>query len=98
MAAAKLIAAAMNRGERTVYRIIEEFERASQLPPITLEAMIEWKIDPAAGKNAEMIENLLHLPEPGTREEANAAVSVAIREDVARKRREKKSSSGIGRG
>jgi hypothetical protein len=93
MAAVKVIADAIERDERTVFRIIEDFERASQLAPIVLEAMQEQKIDPAAKKNAGVVENLLQMPKPETREDADTAVSVAVRAHVAEKKKRKKAAT-----
>lgn len=85
VAAAKLIATAMDREERTVYRIIEDFERASQLPPIVLEAMLEQQIEPAAAKNISVVETLLNMPEPKTSEKASAVVREAFKKQVLQK-------------
>ncbi|MDR5727629.1 MAG: hypothetical protein RB191_09405 [Terriglobia bacterium] len=62
MEAAKVIAAAIDCDEKTVFRIIEDYEPASQLSPITLEAVLEQNIDPAAAKHARVVENLLRIP------------------------------------
>ena len=85
VAAAKLIAAAMDREERTVFRIIEDYERASQLPPIVLEAMREQQIEPAAAKNSDLVETLLKMPEPKTSEKASAAVRQALKKQGLQK-------------
>jgi hypothetical protein len=93
MEAAKVIAGALRCDERTVYRIIEDYERASQLPAVTLEAMAEQKIDPAAAKNAEIVGNLLQMPVPATREEATTIVAACHGEQVERKRQARKQST-----
>jgi len=85
MEAAKVIAAAIDRDEKTVFRIIEDYERAAQLPAITLEAMREQNIDPAAAKHAGVVENLLRLPEPKTSEKASAVVREAFKTHVLQK-------------
>jgi hypothetical protein len=85
VAAAKIIAAAMDCDERTVFRIIEDYERASQLPPIILEAMLEQQIEPAAAKNIDVIETLRQIPEPKTSEEASAVVAKAFKSRVVQK-------------
>ncbi len=85
VAAAKLIAAAMDREERTVFRIIEDYERASQLPAILLEAMLEQQIEPAAAKNIDVVEALLRIPEPKTSEKASAVVREAFKTHVLQK-------------
>jgi hypothetical protein len=87
VAVAKVVAAAMGRSDRTVFRILEDYERAAQLPPIMLEAMLDQKIDPAAGKNVAVVENLLQMPEPDTAEEAASVVAEAVRKQVAQRRK-----------
>ena len=91
--AAKIIASALDCSERTVYRIIEDYERASQLPSITLNTMLEQKIDPAAAKNAPMVDNLVRMPSPATREEAATIVSQVRKDQFARKRAAKKAAA-----
>lgn len=88
-AAAKVIAAAIGREERTIYRLIEDYERAENLTPILVDAMVEQKIDPAARKNATLVTNLLQVPAPQTRAEADAVVATAMREQVAEKKARK---------
>lgn len=85
VAAAKLIAAAMDRDVKTVFRMIEAYETASQLPAITLDAMREQNIDPAAAKHAGVVANLLRLPEPKTSEKASAVVREAFKKQVLQK-------------
>jgi hypothetical protein len=88
MEASKIIAGALECDERTVYRIIEDYERASQLPSITLAAMAEQSIDPAAAKNAGVVEDLLRMPEPETREEAVTIVATAHQGHILRKKQQ----------
>lgn len=77
-AAAKAIGAAIGRDERTIYRIVDDFERAVRLPDSTIQAMLDQKIDPAERRNARGVEHLIQMPEPATREEAAAAVASAF--------------------
>ncbi len=84
--AAQAIAEAIKRDERTVYRIIEDYERASQLPQIVLEAMEAQKIDPAAPKNAGMIQKLALMPKPATRKNAAAIVAQVRTEQAIQKK------------
>lgn len=93
MAAARIIAAALDRDERTVFRILDDYERAAQLPAIVLEAMQVQNIDPAARKHAALVENLLQMREPETREEARAVVAGAVKEQVKRKKQKRKAIS-----
>ena len=79
-AVVKVIAAAISRDERTVYRIVADQERAAKLPELVLEAMDEEGIDPAVAKHADMVEHLLRMPAPANPQEAAASVSsVAVR-------------------
>jgi hypothetical protein len=78
MAAVKVIADAIGRDERTVMRIIEDYERAHHLPPIVIEA--------AERKNAPVVDKLLEMPRPQSRDEAESAVKAAFRANQAAKR------------
>ena len=71
--------------ERTVFRIIEDYERATQLPPIILEAMLEQQIESAAAKNIDVVETLLKMPEPKTSEKASTVVREAFKTHVLKK-------------
>ena len=93
MAAARMIAAALDRDERTVFRILDDYERVAQLPAIVLEAIRVQNIDPAARKHAALVENLLQMREPETREEARAVVAGAVQEQVKRKQQKRKAIS-----
>jgi hypothetical protein len=85
MEAAKVIAAAIDRDEKTVFRIIEAYEKAAQLPAMTIKVMLDQDIDPAAAKHARVVEKLLRIPEPKTSEEAAADVTEAFRTLVLEK-------------
>ena len=84
--AAQAIAEAINRDPRTVFRIIEDFERASELPAIVIEAMEAQKLDPAAPKNAVMVETLAQMPEPATRKKAEMEVARVRSEHAIQKK------------
>ena len=86
MGAAKVIACALDRSQRTVFRLLKEYEYASQLPKMMLEAMLKQRIDPAAWKNSGMVAKLLAMPDPNSRKEAEAAVVLAYESSVAEKR------------
>jgi hypothetical protein len=75
VAAAKIIGEVLNRDERTVFRIIDDYERASKLPQIVIEAMEAQKLDPAAPKNAGIVGKLAQMPEPSTRKKADSVVA-----------------------
>jgi hypothetical protein len=68
IAAAEVIAGAIGRDLRTVSRIVDDYERAVQLPTIVLDAMRGRHLDPAAAKNIPILENLVQMPNPETRE------------------------------
>jgi predicted RNase H-like nuclease (RuvC/YqgF family) len=85
-AALQVIAEGLGCDERTVDRLIKDYERASQLPPITVEAMEAQKIDPAAHRNAPVVEKLVQMSPPASREEAVEAVKVAYQKHQEKKR------------
>jgi hypothetical protein len=85
--AAKVIAAFIGKSERSIHRIIEDFERAEQLPAIVIDAMLDQNIDPAAGKHKAKIEELRKIPEPKTRKEADATVDAVVKREAAQKRK-----------
>ncbi len=89
-AAMQVIAEALGCDERTVDRMIEDYERASQLPAITLQAMEAQKIDPAAHRNAPVVKNLVQMPQPATREEAAEAVRTTYQKHQEQKRTRKR--------
>lgn len=93
MAAVKVIAAALDCGERTVHRLLEQYRDAAKLPPAYIESMEEQGIDPAAGKNVELTAELLQMPEPQSREEAGKVVAEAQRKAVAKKEARKLSAT-----
>lgn len=87
--AASVIAGAIGRSPRTIYRLVEEYEYASQLPQITRDAMQEQQIEPCARKNAGLVTALLKEPQPSTREDADAAVKIAYQNNLAQKQQRK---------
>lgn len=93
MAVVEVIANAIGRDERTVMRIVDDYERANQLPPIVLEAMLEQNIDPPQKRNSALVENLLQMPTPETSGDARAAVGAAVRAEKAAKKVRRQPSS-----
>lgn len=88
MQAAKIIATSIDRDERTIFRIIDDFEWASHLPAITIDALQDQNIDPAAGKNALIVEDLLQQSEPETQEQAAKTVARAVmKHSIAKKKK-----------
>lgn len=86
VAAAKLIGGAIRRDERTIFRIVEDFERAVQVAPILIEAMERQQIDPAALKNADLIADLKQARAPATPGKAEKIVRMAVNAHNERKR------------
>jgi hypothetical protein len=91
VAAAKIIGAALDCDEKTIFRIIVDYELAARLPAIIIEAMLDQNIDPAAHKYADAVEELFEMTEPEIPEEAAAVVATAMKRRSDRKR--KKASS-----
>jgi hypothetical protein len=88
MQAAEKIAAFLKLSVRTVFRIIDDYEHASNLPRFTLEALQQLDVDPAAAKHRELVGELLDMPEPTTRDEAVAAAATAVeKRDTAKRER-----------
>jgi len=63
MVAATAIADAMGCDERTIRRIIDDFERVSDVPDVVIKALQQAGFDPAARKNAGMIAKILGMPD-----------------------------------
>jgi hypothetical protein len=88
-AAARIIAEGIDRDERTIYRIVDDYERASHLPAIVLEAMEAQRLDPAAPKNAPMVQKLMAMPKPQTPKQAEVVVAVVHSEHGLRRKEAK---------
>lgn len=86
VAAAEAIGQAINRDKRTIYRIIDDYQRAEKLPPIMIEAMEAQKLDPAAPKNAGMVKELAQIPAPVTRKKAEEVVAQVRSEHAVQKK------------
>jgi hypothetical protein len=89
VATARVISDALNVDERTIYRIVENYERVSNLPHIIIDEMQKQHIDPAASKNIQIVDDLQRMPEPKTHKEAEAAVKIAFSNHVAAKQAER---------
>lgn len=81
--AAEAIGAAINRDKRTVYRIIRDYEIATQLHAMLLNALACRDIDPAQTRSTKLVQVLIKVPTPSSSEDAEAIVSAAI-EKVAK--------------
>lgn len=77
--AAKVLGRAINRDEKTIFRIIEDYERASQVPLEALKELESQGIDPAARKNAAIIDNLLTMPRAEMESDPKMVVGVAVK-------------------
>jgi hypothetical protein len=62
MAAAREIAGVMCCDERTLRRIVDDFERVSGVPDVVIKALERAGIDPATRKNATLISRILRMP------------------------------------
>lgn len=91
-AAATLIADAIGRDVKTVFRMVADYERVSGLDPLFEQALLDQQVDPAAPKNAEMVAQILAKPEPKTPEAAAEIVTAVVRERRERRKTERLSS------
>lgn len=83
IAAAKTIGSAIGCDERTVRRIVEDFEGISDVPSIVIKALEEAGIDPAARKNARIIAKMLRMPHEAIESAAGDLVQNAIQSEPA---------------
>ena len=88
-AAAELIASAILKNKRTVFRMIGDYEWASELPASIIDAMFDQDVDPAAHKNAPIVEELRQLPEPETPKQAVETVARIVTEHSIAKKKKK---------
>jgi len=58
----RIVGKAIDRDEKTILRIVEGYERASQLPVEAIEALEARGVDPAKSKNEAVVSNLLLMP------------------------------------
>jgi hypothetical protein len=78
MEAARAVASAMGRDERTVRCIVDDFQRVSGVSAKAIKELERRGIDPAAPKNAPTITKLLMMPSSVVDSEPDTAVSTAI--------------------
>ena len=91
MVAATAIADAMGCEERTIRRIIDDFERVSEVPDVVIKALQQAGFDPAARKNAGMIAKILGMPDKPADLDLDIAVTEAalatkVAEQIGRSR------------
>ncbi len=81
------IAQAQGCSSRILDRLFSSYTTVkSRLPQIVINAMIELRIEPTAGKNRAVTKAVEQASEPTTREEAIAAVKVANEKFIEMKR------------
>ncbi len=95
IAAADVIAKAIGREVRTIYRLIEGYESAEALSPLVLVEMQEQGIDPGAAKNSDIVRELQTIPQPTVREDVKAVVAQAKRKHAEQKREKRNSATRI---
>jgi hypothetical protein len=78
MAVVKAIAKAADLDERTIRRIVEDFQRVKGIPATVIEELKKCKIDPAAKKNEPIIAKLLEMPIGSIEANPEAAVNSAM--------------------
>ena len=78
MAAVRAIAKAMDRDERTVRRILEDYQRASGVPASAITELKKRRLDPGAKKNEPVITKLREMPNDTIEADPEAAVDCAL--------------------
>jgi hypothetical protein len=74
----QLIATSLGCDGRSVFRWMEEYARVAELPEATITALENASVDPAARKNADLVDRVAKLTSPDPAEdEAEAAVAQA---------------------
>lgn len=79
MEAAKIIGRAINRDERTIRRILEDYERASQVPATVIEELEAKGIDPAARMNQPLLATILTMPSSTVESKPEQSVVDAVK-------------------
>ena len=75
---AKVLGKAIHRNEKTIFRIVADYERASQVPVVALKELEAGGIDPAARKNEPIIETILTMPRPAVESEPENSVMTVV--------------------
>ena len=83
VAAAKVIGKAIQRNEKTIYRIVADYERASQLPDVAIVELEARGIDPAAKKNELIVDAISAMPRSEVESAPEKAVTTGV--EVANK-------------
>ena len=85
MDTANLIGHAIGRDERTIRRIIIDYQRASEVPVEAIEELEARGFDPAAKKNAPVLANILEMPTAVVKSNPKEAVAHAVKTAKAEK-------------
>lgn len=94
MEASQVIADAVGVCQRTIFRMVQDYERAQGLAPAYATALAEQGIDPAARKNESIVRQLMQTPAPLTSGETRAQVKAAVEEHRARSTRRRPRPAG----
>ena len=76
--AAIVIAGAIGCDERTIRRIVEDYDRVSGVPALVIKSLEQLGIDPSARKNASMIAKALRMPLAAIDSAAEVSMANAI--------------------
>jgi hypothetical protein len=88
-AAVRAVARALLCDQKTICRILSDFDRASQVPAEALKELEALGIDPAARKNETIISNLLTMDSPTVESAPKKAVASAVKAGKAAKAEKK---------
>jgi hypothetical protein len=85
---AQLVSKSLGVDVRTIFRWIAEYAQVAELPVATITALENASVDPAARKNADLVDRVAELTSPdSTEDEAEAAVAQAKMEMAANRPR-----------
>ena len=88
LAVAKAIADALGCDERTIRRIVSDFERVSAVPAAVIKALENAGIDPAARRNATMIDRILRMPQKDLLRQFDLTTSLTREDEMAPERQQ----------
>ncbi|MFZ1083421.1 MAG: hypothetical protein WAN35_00500 [Terracidiphilus sp.] len=76
--AAEAIGNAINRNKRTIYRMVRDYEIATQISPLLLNVLAEMDIDPTRAQYLKLAQLLLKIKTPSSSEDAEKKVKEAL--------------------
>ncbi|MGA2851541.1 MAG: hypothetical protein ABSE46_21265 [Terracidiphilus sp.] len=82
---ARIVGKAIDRDEKTILRIVEDYERASQLSSEVIKAMEVRGIDPSKRKNEAVVSKLQLMPAESVASDPVAAVETVLTAVVTEK-------------